>query len=315
MIRVLVRGFASLFLTLVVASGVVFAAMQVLPGDPAEVMLGTNASPDTLAALRAEMGLDQPAIVRYGAWVIGFFTGNLGISHTYAVPVSELVRERLAVSLPLAFMAIILTVLIALPLGIVAAARRHGLVDRLVLLVTQIGIAVPNFWLAILLVLVFAITLRLLPSGGFPGWGAGFIPALAALVLPAIALALPQGAILTQVMRSSLIDALGQDYIRTARAKGLTQIETLRRHALRNALLPVLTVLGLQFSFLLAGTIIIENVFYLPGLGRLIFQAINQRDLIVVQSVAMLLVASVVIVNFLVNLTYALVDPRLRRLS
>ncbi|MFC0217653.1 ABC transporter permease [Pseudochelatococcus lubricantis] len=312
MIRVLLRAVLSLLLTLACASVLVFAAMQVLPGDPAEVMLGVNARPDTLAALRAQLGLDQPLPVRYAAWAAGFFSGDLGTSNTYAVPVMELVRERLSVSLPLALLALALTVAIALPLGMLAAARRGRLADRGVLLVTQLGIAVPNFWFAMLLVLLFAITWRWLPPGGFPGWEAGVLPALAALLLPAVALALPQGAILAQVMRSALIDTLDQDFIRTARAKGLTRGEALRRHALRNALIPVLTVVGLQFSFLLAGTIIIENVFFLPGLGRLVFQAVNQRDLAVVQSVVMLLVASVVIVNFLVNLAYAIVDPRLR---
>jgi peptide/nickel transport system permease protein len=177
---------------------------------------------------------------------------------------------------------------------------------------SQFGVAVPNFWFALLLVYVFAVWLRLVPAGGFPGWNAGVWPALKALILPAVALALPQAAILARVTRSALLDVLGEDFIRTARAKGLPQRAVLWRHALRNAMLPVLTILGLQFAFLLAGTIIIENVFYLPGLGRLVFQAINQRDLIVVESVVMLLVATVIAVNLLVDLSYTLVDPRLR---
>jgi peptide/nickel transport system permease protein len=178
---------------------------------------------------------------------------------------------------------------------------------------TQLGIAIPNFWFAMLLVLLFAVNLRWFSAGGFPGWSAGAWPALKALTLPAIALALPQAAILARVMRSALIDSLGEDYVRTARAKGLSRARALRHHALRNALIPVLTILGLQFSFLLAGAIIIENVFFLPGLGRLIFQAISQRDLIVVESVVMLLVFAVILVTFLVDLAYAAVDPRLRR--
>lgn len=312
MTRALGGGLISLLATLLVASVVVFSAMQILPGDTAEVMLGVNAQPDTLEALRIQLGLNQPVTTRYVRWATGFLTGDLGASHTYGVPVAELVGERLAVSLPLAVLALTLSVVVGLPLGMAAAAHRGGLLDRGMLLVTQLGVAVPNFWLAMLLVLVFAITWRVLPPGGFPGWEAGLGPGLAALVLPATALAVPQGAILAQVMRQSLIDALHQDFVRTARAKGLTFGEALRRHALRNALIPVLTVMGLQFPFLLAGTIIVENVFFLPGLGRLIFQAVNQRDLIVVQSVIMLLVASVAMVNFLVGLTYALVDPRLR---
>lgn len=313
MIRSLALGIVSLLATLAVASVVVFGAMQILPGDPAEVMLGVNAQPDTLAAMRARLGLDQTLLARYAGWVTGFLAGDLGISHTYGVPVAELVGERLMVSLPLAVLALALAVAIGLPLGMWAAARRGGVVDRAVLLVTQLGIAVPNFWLAMLLVLLFAVTWRVLPPGGFPGWEAGAGAGLTALVLPAVALAVPQGAILAQVMRQSLIDAQHQDFFRTARAKGLSHAEALRRHALRNALIPVLSVMGLQFPFLLAGTIIVENVFFLPGLGRLVFQAVNQRDLIVVQGVVMLLVAAVAGVNFLVTVTYALVDPRLRR--
>ena len=179
--------------------------------------------------------------------------------------------------------------------------------------VTQLGVAIPNFWFAMLMVLVFAINLRWFSAGGFPGWDEGLFVGLKALLLPAISLALPQASILARVMRSALLDTLDEDFIRTARAKGLTTGQTLRRHALRNAMIPVLTIIGLQFSFLLAGAIIIENVFFLPGLGRLVFQSISQRDLIVVESVVMLLVFAVVVVNFTVDLAYAAVDPRLRR--
>ena len=307
----LLRRLAGLVLALVAASAVVFILMDLLPGDPAEIMLGTNARPDTLAALRAEMGLDRPALVRYAEWATGLLRGDFGKSQTYSVPVAELVRERLAVTLPLALAALALTIVIALPLGAWAAARRNSITDSVIVGVTQLGVAIPNFWFAMMLVLLFAISWRMLPSGGFPGWSAGPSAALS-LVLPAIALALPQAAILTRVMRSSLLETLGEDYVRTARAKGLTRAEALRRHAFRNALIPVLTILGLQFSFLIAGTVVIENVFSLPGLGRLIFQAINQRDLMVVRSVVMLLIGTIILINFVVDVAYALVDPRLR---
>lgn len=300
-------------ITLVAASAIVFAVLEIVPGDPARLMLGMNATEDAVQALRQQMGLDQSVAVRYVAWIGGILTGDFGRSYTYAVPVIDLVRERLVVSLPLAAMALVLSTAIAIPVGVFSAARRGTAADTGVMAATQLGIAIPNFWFAILLVYLFAITLRLVPAGGFPGWQGGVWPALSALILPAIALALPQAAILSRVTRSALLDVLGEDYIRTARAKGLPSGLVLRRHALRNALIPVLTILGLQFSFLLAGTIIIENVFYLPGLGRLVFQAITQRDLIVVESVVVLLVATVVIVNFLVDLAYAWADPRLRR--
>jgi peptide/nickel transport system permease protein len=312
MIAWLLRRIASLIISLIVASLVIFMVVEVAPGDPAAFMLGVNAKPDTVAALRTELGLDVPKAERYINWVTGMVQGDFGTSYTYRTPIADMVADRLWVSLPLAIYALILSTLIAFPAGIYAASRRGRAGDLGVMAATQLGVAVPNFWFAMILVLIFAINLGWVSAGGFPGWEKGFWACIAALTLPAIALALPQAAILARVMRSSLLDMLGEDFIRTARAKGLTEGQALWRHALKNALIPVLTILGLQFSFLLAGSIIIEQVFYLPGLGRLVFQAITQRDLITVESVVMLLVFAVIVVNFLVDLTYAAVDPRLR---
>ncbi|MEM1429583.1 MAG: ABC transporter permease [Pseudomonadota bacterium] len=313
MLRYLAMRGISLALSLGFASVVIFLTIQGVPGDPAAFMLGLNAEPETVAALRAELGLEGSLAERYVAWVSGMMRGDLGMSYTYRVPVSELVLDRLAVSVPLAAYALVLSTVIALPVGIAAAAGRGGPVDWGVIGATQLGVAVPNFWFAMLLVLIFAIHWSVFSAGGFPGWSAGFWAGMKALTLPAIALALPQASILARVMRSALIETLNADYIRTARAKGLSEGQAIRRHAFRNALIPVLTILGLQFSFLLAGAIIIENVFFLPGLGRLIFQGITQRDLIVVQSVTMLLVFAVIVVTYLVDLAYAAVDPRLRQ--
>ncbi|MGH1459895.1 MAG: ABC transporter permease [Paracoccaceae bacterium] len=313
MLRYLLKRVLSLALSLVVASAVIFLCIEVVPGDPAAYMLGLNAQEDTLAALRAELGLEGSTLSRYLSWVGGMVQGDFGTSYTYRTPVAEMIGERLWVSLPLALYALALSTLIAFPAGIWAASRRGSLADYGVMGVTQLGVAIPNFWFAMLMVLVFAINLRWMPAGGFAGWDAGAFAALKSLTLPAIALALPQASILARVMRSSLLDTLGEDFIRTARAKGLTRAQALWRHALRNALIPVLTIIGLQFSFLLAGAIIIENVFYLPGLGRLVFKAISARDLIVVESVVMLLVFAVIMVNFAVDVAYAVVDPRLRR--
>jgi peptide/nickel transport system permease protein len=307
------QRFGSLLATLIAASVVIFVVMEVLPGDPAAYMLGLNAAPDTVAALRHQLGLDEPVVQRYFTWVLGFFTGDFGLSYTYRVPVRELIVDRLWVSVPLALMALALSIAIAFPVGMVAAAKRNSATDVAIMGATQLGIAVPNFWFAMLLVLVFSITLRWFSAGGFPGWDAGLLSGLKSLTLPAVALALPQASILARVMRSSLLDTLHEDFMRTARAKGLTAGQAIRHHAVRNALIPVMTIIGLQFSFLLAGAIIIENVFFLPGLGRLIFQAIAQRDLIVVKSVVLLLVAAVVVVTFAVDLAYAAIDPRLRR--
>ncbi|GGA83672.1 peptide ABC transporter [Brucella endophytica] len=308
----LLKRLAISFATLAVASVVVFAVLEILPGDPARLMLGIGASEDAVAALREQLGLNQPLVLRYLTWAGHMLSGDFGRSYTYAVPVGQLIAERIAVSLPLALMAIALSTAIAIPVGLYAANRYGRASDMTIMGVSQLGVAIPNFWFALLLVYVFAVSLRLVPAGGFPGWSAGIGPALKALILPAIALALPQAAILARVTRSALIETLSEDYIRTARAKGLGQWAILCRHAMPNALIPVLTIMGLQFSFLLAGTIIIENVFYLPGLGRLIFQAITQRDLIVVEGVIMVLVAAIILVNLIVDLAYALADPRLR---
>ncbi|WP_296423013.1 ABC transporter permease [Yoonia sp.] len=311
MIRYVTSRLASLIISLLVASIVIFAVIEVIPGDPASFMLGVNARPDTLAALRSEMGLDQPLIQRYFAWVTGLLQGDFGNSWTYKTPVADLINDRIWVSLPLAVYALVLSTLIAFPAGIYAASRRGSAGDVTIMGATQLGVAIPNFWFAMILVLIFAINLRWFSAGGFPGWDNPAL-ALKSLTLPAISLALPQAAILARVMRSSLLDMLTEDFIRTARAKGLSHRQALWRHAVRNALIPVLTIIGLQFSFLLAGGIIIEQVFFLPGLGRLIFQSISARDLIVVESVVMLLVFTVIVVNFLVDMAYAIVDPRLR---
>lgn len=315
MLRYTLKRLLSLSLSLLVASIVIFLAIEVVPGDPASYMLGLNAQADTIAALREELGLNVSLFQRYVNWVSGMLTGNFGTSYTYRTPVVEMIGARIWISLPMALYALLLSMLIAFPAGILAASKRGSAADTLVMGITQLGVAIPNFWFAMLMVLVFAINLRWFSAGGFPGWDSGFWVAMKALTLPAVSLALPQASILARVMRSALLDTLGEDFVRSARAKGLNRRQALWRHALRNAMIPVLTIIGLQFSFLLAGAIIIENVFFLPGLGRLVFQSISQRDLIVVESVVMLLVFAVVVVNFTVDIAYALVDPRLRRRS
>jgi peptide/nickel transport system permease protein len=303
----------SLSLSLIAASVVIFSVIEIIPGDPASFMLGINAQPDTIAALREQLGLNSSLLSRYFSWVFGMLTGDFGISYTYRVPVSELILARVWISLPLAIYALVISTLIAFPVGLIAAANRGKPVDLAIMGTTQLGVAIPNFWFAMILVLIFAINLRWFSAGGFPGWDEGLFLSIKSLTLPAIALALPQASILARIMRSSILDTLDQDYIRTARAKGLNRRQAIWRHALKNAMIPVLTIIGMQFSFLMAGAIIIENVFFLPGLGRLIFQGITQRDLIVVESVVMLLVFAVIIVTFIVDLTYAAVDPRLRK--
>jgi peptide/nickel transport system permease protein len=309
----LVRRIAGLLATLLAASLVVFLVLSVLPGDPASLMLGTSARDDTLAALRRQMGLDQPAWWRYLTWIWALVQGDLGVSYTYGVPVAELVAARAVVSLPLACMAVCISISVAIPVGVFAASRRGQAADAGLMGAAQIGVSLPNFWLGLLLILLFAVTLGWFPASGFAGWEKGLGAGLWSLLLPALALGLPQAAILSRVTRSSVLETLGEDFVRTARAKGLTRRAALWRHAVPNALIPVVTIIGLQFSFLLAGTVIIENVFTLPGMGRLMFQSIAQRDLIVVQDLVVMLAGSVILVNFLVDILYGLIDPRLSR--
>lgn len=312
MVRLMARRLAGLILTLMVMSLAIFLIMEVLPGDPAAIQLGTSGQADTLAALRQSMGLDQPAAVRYAAWIFGLLRGDFGTSFTYGVPVAGLIAERLVVTLPLALMAIVMATVIAIPLGVIAASRRGGAVDHGATLFSQVCVAVPNFWIGLLLILVFSSQLGWFSAGGFPGWGAGIGAGLKALLLPAIALALPQSAILARVTRAAVLEVLNEDFVATARAKGLSRRAALWRHVVPNALVPVVTILGLQFSFLIAGAVLVENVFVLPGLGRLAFQALAQRDLLVIRDVVLLFAALVVVMNFLVDMAYLLLDPRMR---
>lgn len=309
--RFLLQRLAGFVATLVAASVVVFVVLEVLPGDAAQVMLGPEAPAETVRALAHKLGVDRPPLARYLGWVEGMATGDLGTSYAYDTPVGELVAPSLALTLPLAALAMMLNTVLGLTLGLYAASHHNRLGDIVVMSLSQIGIALPTFWVGILLILLFAVALGWLPAGGFPGWSAGFWPALRALILPAVALALVQGAILARVTRAAVLDVMREDFVRTALAKGLSPGAALRRHVLRNAMIPIVTVLGLQLSSLLVLTIVVENVFSLPGLGHLILNAIANRDIVVVRDAVMLLAAMVVAVNFVVDLLYVAIDPRL----
>ncbi|MBS0339265.1 MAG: ABC transporter permease [Proteobacteria bacterium] len=308
----LFKRILTLIATLIGTSIIVFLVLEILPGNAAQMLMGADASPDAVAALATKLGLDQPAWTRYWHWVGGLLTGDLGNSYAYGSPVLDLVLERLALTIPLALMAMALTTVLALIVGVTAAAKHNKMGDVGLMGLTQVGIAIPNFWFAILLILVFSVELQWFSAGGFDGWSEGILPGLKALLLPALSLAVVQAAILARITRSAVLEVMREDFVRTARAKGVSQRAVLWGHVLRNAMIPVVTVMGLQFSELLAGTIVVENVFYLPGLGKLIFQSISNRDLIVVRNCVMLLAAMVVIVNFVVDVTYALIDPRLK---
>ena len=308
----LAKRFLTFVATLFGATVLTFLALEILPGDPAAVILGIEAPESAVEALREKLGLNRPVLERYFSWLGDLVNLRFGVSYTYSTPVIELVQARLAITIPLALMAMVLSAVVAFVLGVYAASRHNKVGDVSVMSVSQLGISVPNFWLALLLILLFSVNLRWFASGGFPGWENGLWPAFKALLLPAVALATVQGAILARFTRSAVLDTMREDYVRTGRAKGLTRRATLWRHVLRNAMIPVITIMGLQFANLLAGTIIVEEVFAMPGLGRLILQAISNRDVVVVRDVVLMLAALVVFINFVVDILYAVIDPRLK---
>ncbi len=308
----LARRFLSFLITVSLASVIVFLLLEVLPGDPALTMLGVDAPDSAIEALRLELGLDRPAFVRYFDWIAGLSQGEMGLSYVYRVPVTELIGQRLHVTLPLSIGAMMVATLVSLTLGIFAATNHNRIGDYGVMGFSQLGLAIPDFWFGILLIILFAVVLHLLPSGGFPGWDEGIWHGVRALLLPIFTQALSLTAIMTRVTRSSVLEVAREDYVRTARAKGLSRRAALWRHVLRNALVPVLTIGGLLVATVVTGTLVIENVFALPGVGKLIFDAISNRDLMVVKNVVLLFAAIVVAVNFVVDILYAIVDPRIR---
>jgi len=305
------RRLPSLLLTLLLISLATFVVVQVMPGDPAQLILGTEAPPEALADLRAQLGLDRPLPLQYLSWLSGVLRGNLGVSLRHGRPVATLIAERLPVTLSLAILSLALAVILAVPLGVLAAIRQHSALDYGVLVFAQAGLALPSFWIGILLILLFALSLRWLPSSGYVPWAENPLAALRSLTMPVLALGLPVAGVLARLVRASVLEELARDHIRTARAKGLSEQQVIVRHVLRNALIPTVTLLGLQLGFLLGGSIVIEQVFALPGLGRLVLFAINNRDLPLIQALVLFIAVLVVGINFLVDMAYTWLDPRI----
>jgi peptide/nickel transport system permease protein len=310
--RYILRRVAALVATLLCVSVLVFVVVRVLPGDPALIIMGTEATPEAAARLREAMGLDRPIPVQYIEWVGQALRGDLGRSIQYDVPVASLIVSRLSVSLPLTLMAALVMVLLAIPCGVFAATHHRRWGDYLAMVLSQIGIAVPAFWAGLLLILLFSVRLGWFQSGGFDGWNQGVWPALKSLLLPAVALGLFQFAVLARTTRSAVLEVLREEYVKTARAKGVAERSVLFRHALRNAMIPIVTVAGIQLGQLMAGSIVLESVFYLPGLGRLALGAISARDLPVVQGVVLFVASLIVVINVAVDVLYGLLDPRIR---
>ncbi len=312
MTRFLLTRIFILMVTLLLVSLVIFVVLMVIPGDPAQIILGIHTTPETLQHLRHRLALDQPVVNQYLHYMRSLLSGDLGRSITYDVSIRSLILTRLQVTVPLAILSMIFAILISIPVGIYSSLHRNRAGDYGIMVFSQIGLAVPAFWAGILLILLFAVTLHWLPAGGFQPWGAHPIGAFQSLLLPALSLGFVRAAVLTRMTRSSMLEVLGEDYIRTARSKGLSKGRIIFKHAFRNAIIPVVTIIGLQAGDLLAGAIIIENVFHLPGIGRLVFEAIGQRDLPVIQGVVLLIATVIVVINFMIDLAYRYLDPRIR---
>ncbi|HET6500894.1 MAG TPA: ABC transporter permease [Amycolatopsis sp.] len=299
-------------LSVFVASIVVFAFMTVLPGDPAQVALGINATPELLARTRHDLGLDRGLLTQYLSWLGGVVHGDFGRSAVTGEEIGPQLLDRLGVTLWLVGAGMLVAVVLALPLGTLAATWHRRPAGTVLSGLSQLGVAVPAFLAGVLLVQVFAVRLRWLPSGGWTPPDEDMGGFLRGLILPALSLGLVQAAVLTRYVRSAVLDTLGEDYLRTARSKGLRPYPALIRHGLRNASVPVVTVLGLQLATLLIGAVVVERVFVLPGLGSMLLDAVASRDLLAVQGIVLILVIAVLLVNFVVDLLYVVIDPRLR---
>lgn len=302
----------TLIITLFIVSLLAFLAFQIIPGDPTTAMLGTEASPEARAELRAQLGLDQPAPVRYWEWLTGFLTGDFGTSYSYSLSVREMLGEKLVITGFLTLLSFSFTIVLSIPLGILAGSVRSRGLDRLIAALDQVVMSVPPFFVGILACYLFGIVLRLFTPGDFVSYTQDWGAFLAYLVLPALSMALPRVAMTVKMLRGSVLSQLGEDYVRTARSRGLSRGEILRRHVLKNALLPTITFLAVSAAEIMTSSIVIEQVFTIPGVGRLLLSSISSRDFPVVQAIVVILAVWIVLVNFVADLLYQAVDPRIR---
>lgn len=299
-------------LTLFIASVIVFLGVRALPGDPAIAMSSEGASPEVLAQIRQAYGLDKPLPVQYGDWIGHVLTGNLGTSPQTGLAVSAVLANRIPVTLELAAVALLLALLVSIPIGVLAALRRNTALDYVTTTGSMLGLSIPHFWFGILFILLFAVRLHWLPASGFVPFTTDPVANLAHIVMPAVVLAIGLGAVLVRQMRSAMIQSLGEDYIRTARAKGLTEFSVIGKHALRNSLTAVVTVTGLQLGALISGVVVTEEIFVIPGLGKLTLDSVFNRDYPTLQAVVLITSAVYIVVNLLTDLVYSALNPRIR---
>jgi len=308
----IIRRILLLFITLALISLITFAVFQVMPGDPIRIMLGPDADETQVETLTKQLGLDRPLHTQYLEWMKGLATGDLGQSIRFSKPVSELIIDRLPVTLSLAAITLTIVVLVAIPLGMFVARRKNSLSDVVVSSVTQLGMAVPSFWLGMLLILYLGMNFSFLSISGYVPWSTSIVGAFGSLLLPALTIAIPQIAVKFRYVRNAILEQLQLDYVRTIRSKGIKERVVLYKHVLRNSMIPILTIFGLITAEVIAGTIIVEQVFALPGLGKLLITSISSRDFPLVQGIVMYITFAVVLINFLVDVLYSVLDPRIR---
>lgn len=312
MVGFLARRVAATIPVLLFVAVFVFAMLRLTPGDPAAVLAGDNATPQQIEEIRAQLGLDEPVWTQFAIYAGRLLQGDLGVSYFFNQPVTELIAQRIEPTLSLALVTILLTVVVAVPLGTLAAYRHGGWLDRVVMGFSVAGFSIPVFVLGYLLIWIFAVELRWLPVQGFTSIGEGLWPFLERMILPASALAVIYIALIARIARASVLEVLGEDYVRTARAKGLAELPVVTRHALRNAAVPIVTVIGVGIALLIGGVVVTESVFNIPGLGRLTVDAVLARDYPTIQAVILLFSFLYVLINLLIDLSYLLLDPRIR---
>ncbi|WP_107948907.1 ABC transporter permease [Lysinibacillus parviboronicapiens] len=308
----IIRRFMLLITTILLVSMITFGVFQILPGDPVRTMLGTEADPTQIENLRSELGLDRPLYEQYSDWMKRLLTGELGNSIRFSMPVKDLLFDRLPVTMSLAGLTLIIVLTVSLPLGMFAARRQNKLSDVSLSTVTQIGMAVPSFWLGMMLILYVGMQFSFFKISGYIPWSQSVSGALSTLILPALTIAIPQIAVNFRYVRTAILEQIQLDYVRTIRSKGMSERNVMYKHVLKNSMIPILTVFGLIMAEVVAGTIIVEQVFSLPGIGQLLITAISNRDFPLVQGIVMYITVAVVVINFIVDILYSVLDPRIR---
>ncbi len=312
MTKAIVKKLLSIILTLFFVSVLIFLVFQIIPGNPAEIILGTEADPAQIKALERELGLDKSMFQRYISWIGGLLRLDMGESLKYRMPVSTLFLRKLPVTLTLTLYSLILSIIIAIPLSIQITLKSDKWYSSIITAITQLGISIPSFWLAFLLIYVFAVKLDIFDTLSYNAMAGGFLQRLKSFFLPSLAIAIPNIATIIRYMQAAILDEINKDYVRTARMKGMTLKEILYKHVLKNALIPVITVIGMSLTSSVGGSLIIENVFALPGIGSLIVASISSRDFPLIQSVVIAVAFLVIFINFIIDIAYGLIDPRIR---